>query len=103
MTKHPLMHALAALLYIVVIASGLFYSSGLNIQEPSVLIPIFMLSLLVCSAAIMAFLFFYQPLQLFLEGKKKEAVDFFLKTLAAFALSAAALVAAGLCIQTYLW
>lgn len=43
-----------------------------------------MLSLLVFSAAIMAFFFFYQPVVLLIEGKKKEALSYFLKTLGVF-------------------
>jgi len=33
----------------------------------------------------MAFLFFYQPLQLFIEGKKKDEVNLFVKTVSIFA------------------
>jgi len=33
----------------------------------------------------MAYLFFYQPLLLFIEGKKKEAVNLFVKTIGVFA------------------
>lgn len=47
--------------------------------------PITVLFVLTVSVAVMAFLFFYQPLLLFIEGKKKEAVSLFLKTLAIFA------------------
>ncbi|MDB5224948.1 MAG: hypothetical protein JWO43_570 [Candidatus Adlerbacteria bacterium] len=59
-------------------------------------IPIAMLSLFVFSASVMSYIFLYQPLQLFLDGEKKKAVDLFLKTLAAFAVCAMVLVAAGL-------
>jgi hypothetical protein len=34
----------------------------------------------------MAFLFFYQPLQLFIEGKKKKAVNLFVRTVGVFAV-----------------
>jgi len=47
------------------------------------------LSLLTLSVAVMAFLFFYQPLLLFIEGKKKEAVNLFLKTVGIFAVMTA--------------
>lgn len=102
MTKNPFLNALAGLLYIVLVVSGIFSSSSLGIEEPNILIPIAMLSLLVFSAAYMSFVFFYQPLMLFLEGQKKEAVQLFLKTLGAFAVSAALLVSVGLCLQAYL-
>jgi len=47
--------------------------------------PITMLFVLTLSVAVMAYLFFYQPLLLFIEGKKKEAVDLFVKTVGIFA------------------
>jgi hypothetical protein len=62
----------------------------------SIFIPIAMLSLFVFSAATMSYLFMYEPLQLFLEGKKKDAVNLFIKTLFVFAISAALLVSVGL-------
>ncbi|HNY04381.1 MAG TPA: hypothetical protein PKI92_01325 [Candidatus Woesebacteria bacterium] len=51
--------------------------------------PVVFLSLLTLSVAVMAFLFFYQPLLLFIEGKKKEAVNLFLKTVGIFAVMTA--------------
>lgn len=49
-----------------------------------IIMPIIMLSLFTLSAAIMAYIFGYQPLQLFLDGKKKDAVSLFLKTVGIF-------------------
>jgi hypothetical protein len=40
----------------------------------------------------MGFLFVYQPLQLYMEGRKAEALAFFLRTLGTFALCAAIFV-----------
>ncbi|OGK67302.1 hypothetical protein A2313_04770 [Candidatus Roizmanbacteria bacterium RIFOXYB2_FULL_41_10] len=48
--------------------------------------PVTFLSVLTLSVTVMAFLFFYQPLQLFIEGKKKEAVNLFVKTVGVFAI-----------------
>jgi len=42
-----------------------------------------MLSLFVFSAATMAYIVLYQPLVMFLEGKKVEATNLFLKTIGA--------------------
>lgn len=96
MTKNPLFNALAGLLYIVVVAFLLFYGAPhLPIQE-SVLIPIGVLSLFVFSAATMGYIFLSQPLQLFLDGHKKEAVNLFLKTLFSFAIAAALAVGVGI-------
>jgi Na+-transporting methylmalonyl-CoA/oxaloacetate decarboxylase gamma subunit len=57
------------------------------------------LSLLVFSVAVMGFLFFYRPAVLLIENKKKEAVDYFFKTLGAFGAITAIVVAAMLTIQ----
>jgi hypothetical protein len=48
------------------------------------IMPIIMLSLLVLSVAVMAYIFGYQPLVLFLDNKKKEAISLFLKTVGIF-------------------
>jgi hypothetical protein len=101
MSKNPLINACAAVAYIALVASVLFYVPPfINVQE-SVLIPIAVLSLFVFSAACMGYIFLYQPLQLFLEGHKKESVDLFLKTLGFFALVAALFVALGLYLTTH--
>lgn len=96
MTKNPIVNALLGLLYIVLVVSLVYYSPKTIDQVGSIFLPIAMLSLFVFSAACTGYLFLYQPLQLFLEGEKKNAVDLFLKTLVAFALSASLLVVVGL-------
>lgn len=58
----------------------------------AVIVPITFLSLLVLSAVVMGFLFFYQPIQMYLEGTKREAVNLFLKTVAVFAVITALLI-----------
>jgi hypothetical protein len=86
MTKNPFLNALAASTYIVVIVSLIFNAEKfLGKSEETVLIPMAMLSLLVLSVALMGYLFFYQPLLLILDGRKKEGVDLFLMTIAVFA------------------
>ena len=102
MTKNPIVNALAGLLYIVLVVSLLFNGAFFFGEEESILIPITVLSLFVFSAACMSYIFLYEPLQLFLDGQKKEAVDIFLKTLAIFAISTATLVFIGLYLQAYL-
>jgi len=84
MTKNPFINTLAALLYITAVASGIFYSSKMPDLTPSIIIPIAMLSLLVLSVAIMAYLFFFKPVQLYFDDEKKNAADLFLKTLGIF-------------------
>jgi len=84
MTKNPLYNALAALGYIVLIVSGITYMPAIQTNVNEFIMPIVMLSLLTLSVAVMAYIFGYQPFVLFLDGKKKEAVSLFLKTVGIF-------------------
>ena len=102
MTKNPVVNALSGLLYIVLVVSLLYNAPTFMGKVESIFIPIAMLSLFVFSAASTGYLFLYQPLQLFLEGEKKKSVDLFIKTLVAFAISAATLVLIGLYLTVYL-
>lgn len=45
-----------------------------------------MISLFTLSAAVMGYLFFSQPLQMYLDGSKKSAVKLFLQTIVSFAV-----------------
>lgn len=86
MTRNPILNALVAVAYITLI--GLFVAVVLpHIPEPrNPIAPIIgFLSLFVLSAAVTGYAVIGAPLQLFLEGQKKEAVALFLKTLVAFA------------------
>lgn len=62
-----------------------FVTKPLRNKPDTFFAPITVLSVLTLSVAVMAFLFFYQPLMLFIEGKKKEAVNLFVKTVGFFA------------------
>lgn len=86
MTKKPIINALAASGYIVLVVSVINFISQTQSDKPdTILAPIVALSLLTLSAAVMAYLFFYQPLQLLIDGKKKEALNQFFQTVCAFA------------------
>lgn len=63
-----------------------FVTKPLQDKPDTFFAPIVFLSVLTLSVAVMAFLFFYQPIQLFIEGKKKEALDLFAKTVGIFAI-----------------
>lgn len=94
MTKNPYLNALVAGLYIVFIVILITYGPILVRQKPdTILAPIALLSLLVLSAAFMGYVFFLQPVLMYLEGQKREAVKFFMKTLAIFAVITAVIVA----------
>lgn len=87
MTKNPLINASAAVVYISLVASVMFFGmrhTGVDNPDNSPFVPITMISLFTLSAAVMGYIFLSQPLQLYLDGKKKEAVRLFLNTLAVF-------------------
>ncbi|RJP43764.1 hypothetical protein C4587_02590, partial [Candidatus Parcubacteria bacterium] len=63
MTKNPFLNAVAAAVYIVIVVSIV---SNLPKQDTEFLTPIAALSLLTLSVAVMGYLFFYGPLQLYL-------------------------------------
>ncbi len=84
MTKNPLLNALAAVAYIVAVSLSMFYGTQNLPKEDTIFAPIAALSLFTLSATIMAYVFFYNPVLLFLAGKKKEAIDLFLKTVGIF-------------------
>ncbi|MES2953488.1 MAG: hypothetical protein V4674_02920 [Patescibacteria group bacterium] len=86
MTKNPLTNALTAALYIVGIVSLMYFGSTFVESEDTVLIPMAMLSLFTLSAAVMATVFFYQPISLLLEGEKESAFKLALHTIGYFAV-----------------
>jgi len=88
MTKNPFYNALAAVAYIVMIVFTMNFidSKEVNIGMAQFIMPIMILSLLVLSVAVMGYVFCFQPLRLYLDGKKREAVSLFLETLGIFAI-----------------
>jgi hypothetical protein len=86
MTKNPLINALAAGLYIAAIATFMSYGEGLFEGPDNLFMPMLMLSLLVLSVSVMAVLFFYQPVRLYLDGEKVAAFKFLMTTIATFAV-----------------
>jgi len=86
-TKNPVLNAVSAVTYIAVISSFLHYAPQIfGKEEDTLLVPMVMLSLFVLSAAVMGYLFCYQPAQLYLDGHKQEATKLFLGTLGSFAV-----------------
>lgn len=86
MSKNPLLNALGASGYIILVVSVMTLLSQTQKNKPDTfLAPVLFLSLFTLSVAVMAFVFFYQPLRLFLEGKRKRAVNLFLQTVVVFA------------------
>jgi len=86
MTKNPLINALSASAYIFLVVTVMtFVTNPLKNKPDTFFTPIIVLFVLTLSVVVMAFLFFYQPVLLFIEGKKKEAVNLFIKTVGIFA------------------
>lgn len=87
MSKNPLLNAFAASAYIVLVVLIMnFVTQPLRNKPDTMFAPLVVLFMLTLSVAVMAYLFFYQPLQLFIEGKKKAALDLFAKTVGIFAI-----------------
>ncbi len=91
MSKNPILNALGASGYIALVVSLLNFVSQTQSDKPdTAFAPVAFLSLFTLSAAVMAYLFFYQPLLLFIEGQKKQAVNLFIRTVGVFAVFTAA-------------
>jgi hypothetical protein len=86
MKINPLINALLAGIYILIVVGIIYALQSPNTPDNTILAPIFLLSLFTLSAAVMAFLFFYQPLKLYFDNHQKEAVTYFMKTVAYFAV-----------------
>lgn len=85
MRWNPLLNALAAAAYIGLLVLFLHGMESLRHDTPDTLLDgMGAISLFVFSAAVMAFLFFYQPVLRLIEHKKAEALSYFLKTLGVF-------------------
>lgn len=85
MTQSPYTHALLAIAYILLVASSVTALARATEGRDNFMTPVLVLSLLVLSVSVMAFLFFYRPVVLLLDGKRREAVSFFARTVLAFA------------------
>lgn len=85
MTNNPFYNAGLGLLYIVFVVNLIFFGSQWAESQPeNILMPIGMLSLFVLSASVMGYLFLAQPIILFLDNKRKEAISLFLHTVLIF-------------------
>lgn len=85
MTKSPVLNALAAAVYIILIGLLMNFASTYFPKKDNFVTPMAVISLFTLSAAVMAYIFLYQPLQLFLTNKKEKAVKLFLQTVFVFA------------------
>jgi hypothetical protein len=81
-----LKNAVLAAIYIVLIASLMYYGQPFVGKDDSVIMPIAMLSLFTLSAAVMGYFFLYQPIQLYFSNDKKGAFKLFVQTVGIFAI-----------------
>jgi hypothetical protein len=81
--KHAAINALATFLYVILVASFIYFLGQIlpGPDNKTVLIPIAMLMLFVFSAALTGFLVLGRPVMWYLDGKKKEAVSLLLYTI----------------------
>lgn len=89
MTTKPFYNALFAISYIVVLVTGINLAAT-NLEgviQETILVPMGFLATFVLSAALMGYLFFYQPLLMLLDGRREQGVKLFLKTVGAFAVA----------------
>lgn len=85
MTRNPIINAICASAYIfTVVLIMTTVTKPLENKPDTFFAPIVALSVLTLSVAVMAYLFFYQPVMLLTDGKKKEAVDLLVKTIGSF-------------------
>lgn len=86
MMLKAILNAFLATLYIVLVALVMNYMTKQMGNKPDTVFgPMAAMALLTLSAAVMGYLFFFQPVQLYLDGKKKEGINLFLRTLGIFA------------------
>lgn len=92
MFKNPSLNSVYAEAYIIIVVSIMHLIARPDTPDKFI-DPIAALSLLVLSVAVMGYLFVGVPLELYLDGEKKRAVVFFMKTVTSFAaITAIALV-----------
>lgn len=83
MNNKPLLSALGAAVYIIGITRLVNYLSIMS-SEDNWIVPITLLGLLVLSVAVMAYLFLHEPVRLYMDNKRSEAIGAFLKTVLFF-------------------
>jgi len=86
MNKKPIQNGLLASTYILLIASVMNFATRFSDKPDSFLAPMLFISIFTFSAAVMGYLFVFEPIQLLIAGKKQQAVNFFLQTLGVFGI-----------------
>lgn len=84
MTKNPFLNALCASVYIGLVVLLMNFTGNIESNTNELIVASMMLSLFTLSAAVMGYIFLYNPFKLYLDGKKEEAVKLFLQTVGIF-------------------
>lgn len=90
MTKKPFLNALIASCYVILVSLIPTFGDRLEfVVTPKIamIAPILFLSIFTLSAAVMALLFFYQPVVLLIEGNKVGAFKMLIETILSFAVT----------------
>ena len=85
MSKYPVLNGLTASAYILIIVSVMNWGTKMVPHPNTFMAPLAVVSLFTLSAAVMSYLFCFAPIQLYFDGKKKQAVALFLQTVVVFA------------------
>lgn len=85
MTRNPFLNAAAATAYITLVAFIMSNGEKLAGRAHNIFAPIAFISLFTLSAAVMGYVFFYQPFVLYFDNKKKAGITLFFRTVAVFA------------------
>lgn len=86
-TKQALINSAGTVLYVIAVALFMYYGTLIKIgRSNSILIPIALLLLFVLSASVTGYLMLSKPAQMYLDGKKKEALSLLTKTIIFFGI-----------------
>ena len=84
MSKNPFVNSFLAITYIILLVLVMDFGTRMAGQQNSFIVPVAIISLFTLSAAVMGYLFCFQSIQLYFEGKKKQAIKLFLQTVGVF-------------------
>jgi len=85
--KTALINAVSTAVYVIAVGSFMYFGSQIKLGRANlILVPISLLLLFVFSAALTGFLIFGKPAQMYIDGKKKEALSLLTYTLMFFSV-----------------
>ncbi len=91
MTKNPFLNAAVMNLYIILVACVMFFGMEHTKSNNTIVVPIAVISLFSLSATLMGYFLLFNPVILYLDGKKKEATSLLVNTIITFAVITAAI------------